>query len=171
MCSQCSHHDCCLACQSVSSFILKYEKKLDDDAEFPCYHSPRDTSKLVESIKFTSTDVIHSMLWPSIAFILGLGCVAWILYHPLHPCGKCEKLERWRNERLRNTDGVAAASAHGARLKLPWSRAERARQKPREAEEPLDRASKPAQNLDAISPNDASVPVTSFADISYTTEV
>ena len=54
----------------MRTFLEEYEEKLFTQEAFTCYHPDGDLYKVVPEIKFTSSDVLHSMLWPSLFFVI-----------------------------------------------------------------------------------------------------
>ena len=81
----------------MESFIGEYQQKLDRHELFTCYHASDNPHKLVPKIKFTSDDVLHSMLWPSLLFAFALSCAVILVFDfdCYWPCrGLTNKYER-----------------------------------------------------------------------------
>ena len=67
----------------MDSYIKDYEQKLKNQELFKCYYID-DHNLLIPCIKYSTSDVVHSMLWPSVFFVLCVICGLMLLYDP---CG------------------------------------------------------------------------------------
>ena len=60
--------------QTVNEFLQEYKIKKGDGTSFKCYYNIKEPSELIARKKHTTSDVIHSMLWPSL-IIFVCGCI------------------------------------------------------------------------------------------------
>ena len=64
----------------MKSFIGEYRKKLDNQQVFTCYRSSVHLGEVVPKIKYTSSDTLHAMLWPTL-LLVGSILSAYCLYY------------------------------------------------------------------------------------------
>lgn len=68
---QCSFHKCNrLAKENIKAVKLFTEDKGETGRKYSCYYEPSDLTYTIRSI-VTTNEVIHCMLWPALAFVVG----------------------------------------------------------------------------------------------------
>ena len=69
---QCSYHKCSRSTESNYEAIVAFAEAYGEIGQsYPCYYDPDDMSYVIMDILTTST-VIHCMLWPAVALLLGM---------------------------------------------------------------------------------------------------
>ena len=81
---QCSHSDCDVGSLSVDSFVRRYRNKLRSDTQFTCFYLATNPHLVIPYKKYTTMDIVHCLVWPSVSALLFIICAFLVHYDPCH---------------------------------------------------------------------------------------
>ena len=82
--TQCSHSDCDKGSMSVNSFVRRYRNKLRSDTQFTCFYLATNPHLVIPYKKYTTMDIVHCLVWPSVSALLFITCAFLVYYDPCH---------------------------------------------------------------------------------------